>query len=137
VSSGFTSAACKSQSDGGQRWAGQQPIGLPQQTTSCGCFPFGQKQSYPYLAGFGTTLVALPVIAHVVSLSTAVPAIALTDSAAAIGNGLRMNAEVQRAEVKRLLLPMAGGSAVGAWILLAVPVRTLMLALGVFVLLYA
>ncbi len=89
------------------------------------------------MVGFGTTLVALPVIAHVVSLSTAVPAIALTDFAAAIGNGLRMNADVQRAEVKRLVPPMLAGSAVGAWILFAVPVRTLMLALGVFVLLYA
>jgi uncharacterized protein len=89
------------------------------------------------MVGFGTTLVALPVIAHVVPLSTAVPAIALTDFAAAIGNGLRMNADVERAEVKRLVLPMVGGSAVGAWILFAVPVRTLMLALGVFVLLYA
>jgi uncharacterized membrane protein YfcA len=89
------------------------------------------------MVGFGTTLVALPLIAHVVPLSTAVPAIALTDFVAATSNGLRMNADVQRAEVKRLVPPMLGGSAVGAWILFAVPVRTLMLALGVFVLLYA
>ncbi|KQT13312.1 sulfite exporter TauE/SafE family protein [Ramlibacter sp. Leaf400] len=89
------------------------------------------------MVGFGTTLVAVPVIAHVVPLSTAVPAVAATDFLAATGNGIRMGAQVVKREVWRLLPPMFAGSAVGAWLLFAVPVRTLMLALGVFVCLYA
>lgn len=89
------------------------------------------------MVGFGTTLVALPVLAHVMPLSTAVPAVAVTDFVAAIGNGLRLGAQVERREVWRLLAPMFAGSAVGAWMLFAVPVRTLMLALGIFVFLYA
>lgn len=89
------------------------------------------------MVGFGTTLVALPIIAHVLPLSTAVPALALTDFAAALGNGLRLNADVVRREVWRLVPPMVMGSAVGAYILFAVPVRALMLALGIFIFLYA
>jgi uncharacterized membrane protein YfcA len=89
------------------------------------------------MVGFGTTLVAAPVLAHVLPLSTVVPALALTDFAAATGNGWRLGADVVRREVWRLVPPMFVGSAAGAWMLFAVPVRTLMLALGVFVVLYA
>lgn len=89
------------------------------------------------MVGFGTTLVAIPVIAHVVPLSTAVPALAASDLLASVGNGLRLGAHVVRREVWRLMPPMLAGSAVGAWILFAVPVRTLMLILGIFVCLYA
>lgn len=89
------------------------------------------------MVGFGTTLVSAPVLAHVLPLSTVVPALALTDFIAAWSNGLRLGAHVVRAELLRLVPPMILGSALGAWILFAVPVRTLMLLLGVFVVLYA
>lgn len=89
------------------------------------------------MVGFGTTLVAAPVLAHVLPVSTVIPALALTDFAAASTNGLRLGAHVARAEVLRLLPAMVAGSALGAWILFAVPVNTLMLLLGAFVVLYA
>lgn len=89
------------------------------------------------MVGFGTTLVAAPVLAHVLPVSTVVPALALTDFIAAIGNGFRLGPQVQRAEVWRLAPAMLIGSAFGAWVLFAVPVKTLMLLLGVFVVLYA
>jgi uncharacterized membrane protein YfcA len=89
------------------------------------------------LVGFGTTLVAAPLLAHVLPVSTLVPALALTDFIAACTNGLRLGAQVQRRELLRLVPAMFLGSALGAWILFAVPVNTLMLMLGVFVVLYA
>ncbi|MGE0497640.1 MAG: sulfite exporter TauE/SafE family protein [Ramlibacter sp.] len=89
------------------------------------------------MIGFGTTLVAAPVLAHVLAVSTVVPALALTDFLAACTNGLRLGPLVARREVLRLVPSMFAGSAFGAWILFSVPVRTLMLALGVFVVLYA
>jgi hypothetical protein len=89
------------------------------------------------MVGFGTTLVAAPIVAHVLPLSTLVPALALTDFAASITNGFRLGAHVVRKEVLRLVPPMVIGSAIGAWLLFAVPVRTLMLLLGIFVVLYA
>ncbi|MGE0331366.1 MAG: sulfite exporter TauE/SafE family protein [Ramlibacter sp.] len=89
------------------------------------------------MVGFGTTLVAAPVLAHVLPVSTVVPALALTDFIAASSSGFRLGPQVQRAELWRLLPAMFIGSAFGAWVLFAVPVQTLMLLLGVFVVLYA
>jgi uncharacterized membrane protein YfcA len=89
------------------------------------------------MVGFGTTLVSAPLLAHVLPLSTVVPALALTDFAASVTNGLRLGAHVERKEVLRLVPAMALGSAIGAWLLFSVPVRTLMLLLGIFVVLYA
>jgi hypothetical protein len=89
------------------------------------------------MVGFGTTLVAAPLLAQVLAVSTVVPALALTDFIASCTNGLRLGANVVRAEVLRLLPAMLCGSALGAWILFAVPVKALMLMLGVFVVLYA
>lgn len=89
------------------------------------------------MVGFGTTLVAAPVLAHVLPVSTVVPALALTDFIAASSSGFRLGPQVQRAELWRLVPAMFMGSAVGAWVLFAVPVKTLMLLLGVFVVLYA
>lgn len=89
------------------------------------------------MVGFGTTLVAAPVLAHVLPVSTVVPALALTDFIAASSSGFRLGPQVQRAELWRLVPAMFVGSAFGAWVLFAVPVKTLMLLLGMFVVLYA
>lgn len=89
------------------------------------------------MVGFGTTLVSAPILAHVLPLSTVVPALALTDFVAAWANGFRLGAHVAGKEVLRLVPAMFIGSALGAWMLFAVPVRTLMLLLGAFVVLYA
>ena len=88
------------------------------------------------LVGFGTTLVSAPLLAHVLPLTTLVPALALTDFAAAWTNGTRLSKRVVRKEVIRLAPPLLIGSAFGAWILFALPVKTLMLMLGTFVVLY-
>jgi uncharacterized membrane protein YfcA len=89
------------------------------------------------MVGFGTTLVSAPILAHVLPLSTVIPALALTDFAASWANGFRLGGHVVRKEVLRLVPAMVIGSALGAWLLFAVPVRTLMLLLGIFVVLYA
>lgn len=89
------------------------------------------------MVGFGTTLVSAPVLAHVLPVSTVIPALALTDFIASCTNGLRLGALVARAELLRLVPAMFLGSALGAYILFAVPVKTLMLLLGVFIVLYA
>jgi uncharacterized protein len=89
------------------------------------------------MVGFGTTLVSAPVLAHVLPVSTVVPALALTDFIAACTNGMRLGSQVARQELVRLVPAMFLGSALGAYVLFAVPVNTLMLLLGVFVVLYA
>ena len=89
------------------------------------------------LVGFGTTLVAAPLLAHVLPVSTVIPTLALTDFLASVGHGWRQRAQVHGHEALRLVPAMLAGSAVGAWLLFALPVRQLMLALGVFVVAYA
>jgi uncharacterized protein len=89
------------------------------------------------MVGFGSTLVSAPVLAHMLPVSTVVPMLALTDFIASCSGGLRLGTHIVKAELFRLVPPMFLGSALGAYILFAVPVRALMLLLGVFVVLYA
>ena len=89
------------------------------------------------MVGFGSTLVSAPVLAHLLPISTVVPAMALTDFIGTTANGLRLSANLVRLEVWRLAPGMLLGSGLGTWILLAVPVSTLMLLLGLFVVGYA
>lgn len=89
------------------------------------------------MVGFGTTLVTAPILAHLLPVSTLVPALALLDLVAASSTGLKLGAHVEKKEVKRLLPPMICGSAFGTYILFAVPMKLLMLLLGVFVVFYA
>ena len=89
------------------------------------------------MVGFGTTLVAAPILAHLLPVPILVPALALLDLVAAGSTGIKLGAHVEKKEVKRLLPPMICGSALGTYILFAVPLKALMLLLGVFVTLYA
>jgi uncharacterized membrane protein YfcA len=90
------------------------------------------------IAGFGTALIAAPVLAHAMPVAAIVPMLALLDCAAAIVNGVRIGGDkVARDELARLVPLMVLGSLVGAWLLLMVPPRPMMLALGAFVVVYA
>jgi uncharacterized membrane protein YfcA len=89
------------------------------------------------MVGFGSTLVAAPVLAHVLAVTTVVPTLALTDFIASSTNGFRLSQLIVKPELFRLMPSMVIGSALGAYILFAVPLRALMLILGIFVVLYA
>lgn len=89
------------------------------------------------LVGFGSTLVAAPLLAHVLPVTTVVPTMALADMIAAWSNGWRLSEHVQRPELKRLVPALFVGSAFGAWALFSLPLKLLMPLLGGFVVLYA
>ncbi len=89
------------------------------------------------LAGFGTALVAGPVLAHFVPVATIVPLLALLDFAAAGVNVARDGKSADTAELRRIVPAMALGSLCGAAILLLGRAETLLLALGVFAVGYA
>lgn len=89
------------------------------------------------MVGFGSTLVSAPLLAHVLPISTIVPALAITDLIASTGSGLRLNAQIVRAELFRLMPSMFAGSALGVYLLFAIAIEALMLLLGAFVVLYA
>ena len=84
------------------------------------------------LAGFGTALVAGPVLAHFVPVATIVPLLALLDFAAAAVNVGRDGRSADGAELRRIVPAMAVGSLAGAAILLRGRPEVLLLALGFF-----
>lgn len=89
------------------------------------------------LVGFGSTLVSAPLLAHLLPVSTVVPALALTDMIASWSNGWRLSQHVARRELVRLVPALFAGSALGAWLLFTLPLKLLMPLLGAFVVLYA
>lgn len=89
------------------------------------------------LAGFGTALVAGPVLAHFVPVATIVPMLALLDFVAATVNVAHDGRSADVAELRRIVPAMALGSLGGAAILLLGRPEVLLLALGGFTVAYA
>lgn len=89
------------------------------------------------IAGFGSALVASPVMALYIPVAKIVPLLALLDMCAASVNVSRDGRNAQWAELKRLIPVMIIGSLLGAAILLKTRPDILLLALGIFVVLYA
>ena len=89
------------------------------------------------IAGFGTALVAGPVLIHFMPLSRIVPLLVLLDFAAAFGNLLPSRRDVVRGELLRLLPFMAVGCTLGVVFLLRLKSDVLLLLMGIFVTAYA
>ncbi|HWV52850.1 sulfite exporter TauE/SafE family protein [Pseudorhodoplanes sp.] len=89
------------------------------------------------IAGFGTALIAAPVLAQVMPVASIVPMLALLDCTAAIINGVKLNDKIARREMMWLVPLLIAGSLVGGYLLLIIPARPMMLALGIFVVAYA
>lgn len=89
------------------------------------------------IAGFGTALIAAPILAQVMPVASIVPMLALLDCTAAIINGVKLNDKIARREMMWLVPLLIAGSIVGGYLLIVIPPRPMMLALGVFVIGYA
>lgn len=89
------------------------------------------------LAGFGTALVAGPVLAQFLPVATIVPLLALLDFVAATVNVARDWRSAETSELRRIVPAMVLGSLGGAAILLRGRPDALLLALGVFAVAYA
>ena len=84
-------------------------------------------------SGFGAILVALPVLAHLLSLRVAVPVLLVSDLVAASLMGVRNRLLIDRAEIIRLLPWFLGGMGLGVLLLARGSERVLLTVLGVFV----
>ena len=83
------------------------------------------------LSGFGSTIIAIPILAHFLPITYLVPCIALIDCASATFVGRTSREHLARDEMKWILPLMAVGFIVGATILVKVPDVYLRAALGV------
>lgn len=89
------------------------------------------------ITGFGSGLIAAPLLALHWPLTFVVPLILLTDfTASVILGGLHFD-KVAWPEIKRLLPPGLTGVLIGAWLLVSLPREPLLMALGSFIILYA
>ena len=89
------------------------------------------------IAGFGTALVAGPVLIHFMPLARIIPLLVLLDFVAAFGNWLPARKAVARDELVRLLPCMAVGCSLGVLFLLQLKSDLLLLLMGLFVTTYA
>lgn len=85
------------------------------------------------LTGFGSAVIAVPMLAHVLPLQVAVPLMLLLDMGASLVIGWRNRQHVERQELMRLFPAMLVGIALGVTVLVGLSARAAMLALGVFV----
>lgn len=89
------------------------------------------------VAGFGSALIAAPLLAHVLPVASIVPLLAILDCLAATSVGLKLGEKVAKDELIRIIPLMIVGSLIGTYLLLVIPPQPMMLALGIFVIAYA
>ncbi len=89
------------------------------------------------LTGFGSTVLALPLLAHLLTLKVAVPMLVLLDFTAFVVFGRGALRKVRYDEVLPLVPWILAGMAVGLTLLIEVPERILFAVLGLFLLVYA
>ena len=83
--------------------------------------------------GFGAILVALPIVAHLLSLRVAVPVLLVCDLFAASLMGVRNRLLIDRPEIIRLLPWFLAGMGLGVLLLSRTSERVLLSTLGLFV----
>lgn len=89
------------------------------------------------VAGFGTALVASPILAYAMPVAQIVPMLALLDFGAASGNVVRNARAADTSELRRLLPAILAGSIAGGALLLHMRPEILLRALAWFVCGYA
>ncbi len=85
------------------------------------------------ISGFGSTLIAVPLLAHLFPLKFVVPVVVLLDATASYAQGFRLRGELNKRDVLPLLPFLVAGMLAGVSILVSVPGKFLLPALGTFV----
>ena len=88
------------------------------------------------ITGFGSGLIAIPLLAHFLPLTFVVPLILVLDfSASAVLTGHK-KLQVQWLEIRYLLLPSIIGILFGTFLLINLPREPLLFGLGIFVIIF-
>ncbi len=89
------------------------------------------------ITGFGSGLIAIPLLALMLPVSVVVPTVALLDYLAALSHGLKHRRNVQWREILPLLPFTLAGVLTALYLFHTLDTRLLTRALGIFVLLFA
>jgi uncharacterized membrane protein YfcA len=85
------------------------------------------------ISGFGSTLIAIPLLAHLFPLKFAVPVVVLLDATASYAQGFRLRGALNKRDVLPMLPFLVAGMLLGVSLLVNVPGRFLLPAFGAFV----
>lgn len=89
------------------------------------------------ICGFGSGLIAIPVLSLLFPLKVAVPLVVMLDYLASAGHGVSLRQSIQWREIGRLIVPALFGVSAGLLIFHKVDTELLTRFLGGFVFLYA
>lgn len=89
------------------------------------------------IGGFGSALVAMPLLALVLPIKTVVPLMLLLDFVGMFIQGVRLRRNLDRREVLAVVPWLLVGMGVGVTALVLLPARALLVALGISILAYA
>ena len=89
------------------------------------------------ITGFGSGLITIPLATHFVSLPFALSVFALVDFVSALRIGLQKPKDAVKTEIARMVPFVLVGTVIGVTVLVNLPRAGAMLALGLFVALYA
>lgn len=85
------------------------------------------------ISGFGSTLVAIPLLAHLYPIKFVIPMVVLLDCIATIRQAVKLRSGVYKQELLPLLPFMLAGMGAGVFLLIRLPAEIVLLCLGVFV----
>jgi len=88
------------------------------------------------ISGFGSTVIAVPLLAHLLPIKFVIPLIVALDCVGSIAMGTRLRADVYKRELVPLLPFLLVGMLIGAFLLLRLRAEILLAGLGVCVLAY-
>jgi uncharacterized membrane protein YfcA len=89
------------------------------------------------IGGFGSALVAMPLLALVLPIRTVVPLMLLLDFVGMLTQGMRLRRDLDRREMLAVVPWLLVGMTVGVTALVLLPARALLVALGISILAYA
>ena len=88
------------------------------------------------ITGFGSGLIAIPLLAHFLPLSFVVPMVLVTDFVASVLLSRHSKLQVRWDEIRRLIPPSIAGMLIGALLLVNLPREPLLIGLGSFVIFF-
>jgi uncharacterized membrane protein YfcA len=85
------------------------------------------------VGGFGSALISIPLLALLLPVKLVIPVVLVVDFIATASTGLRFRRDVAIGELKPIVVPMMIGLAAGVTLLVQLPARWILLALGLFI----
>jgi uncharacterized membrane protein YfcA len=85
------------------------------------------------ITGFGSGLIAIPLLAHFLPLSFVVPMVLVVDFVASVALSSHTRLQVHWDEIKSLIVPSIAGMLIGALLLVNLPREPLLIGLGSFI----